>query len=198
MGRGGAEHQGAQRRRNPWPAFLACLPPKVVARGWPQHEVDVARLEGRFEDEAWRVRKDGRLFWANVIMTALYDDTGTRCGFAKITRDSTQRNRLESLEQTARRMTEFLAMLSHELRDPLASIPNAIGVMQTRTLDDPHPDWVTNLLINAMKYARGWPHSCGGPAGSRAGADQQSWSSMTTTMSPTARPCWWRTGATKR
>ena len=67
------------------------------------------------------MRKDGSLFWANVIITALYGDTGTLHGYAKVTRDLTQRNRLESLEQTARRMTDFLAMLGHELRDPLAS-----------------------------------------------------------------------------
>ena len=140
MERRGAEHQGVQRRRNPRRAFLALLPPpEVVERGWPQHELDVARLECRFEDEAWRVRKDRSLFWANVIITALYGDTGTLHGYAKVTRDLTQRNRLESLEQTARRMTDFLAMLGHELRDPRAS-RNAIGVMQTRALDDPHLD----------------------------------------------------------
>jgi len=70
----------------------------------------------------------------------LYDDTGALHDFAKVTRDLTQRNRLESLEQTVRRMTDFLAMLGHELRDPRASIRNAIGVMQTRALDDPHLD----------------------------------------------------------
>jgi CheY-like chemotaxis protein len=128
------------------------------------------------------VRKDGSLFWANVIITALYDDTGTVHGFAKVTRDLTQRNRLESLEQMARRMTDCLAMLGHELRDPLASIRNAIGVMQTRTLDDPHVDWARNVIGRqtshlarivddlldvsriASVHARGWPHSCGGPA----------------------------------
>src|SRR5687768_6680063 len=56
-----------------------------VASGWPDHELEVATREGRFEDEGWRVRKDGSRFWANVVITALRDENGKLLGFSKIT-----------------------------------------------------------------------------------------------------------------
>ena len=55
----------------------AFYPPEAVERGWPQHELEVAEREGRFEDEGWRVRKDGSRFWANVVLTALRNEA--RC-----------------------------------------------------------------------------------------------------------------------
>src|SRR5438552_1025580 len=67
--------------------FSSFYPPDALGRGWPQHELAVARREGRFEDEGWRVRKDGTRFWANVVITALFDPKGQLRGFAKVTRD---------------------------------------------------------------------------------------------------------------
>src|SRR5471030_1816044 len=62
-----------------------------LARGWPAHELERAKTEGRFEDEGWRVRKDGAKFWANVIITAVRNASGQLVGFSKITRDLTER-----------------------------------------------------------------------------------------------------------
>lgn len=59
--------------------------------GKPQWELVIAAKEGRFEDEDWRVRKDGSRFWANVVITALRDYSGKLLGFAKVTRDFTER-----------------------------------------------------------------------------------------------------------
>src|SRR6185312_9486985 len=56
--------------------FSVFYPPDKVAVGFPQHELEVAAREGRFEDEGWRVRADGSQFWANVVITALRDQTG--------------------------------------------------------------------------------------------------------------------------
>lgn len=70
--------------------------PEDVARGWPDEELNRARAEGRFEDEGWRVRKDGSLIWANVVITAVRDETGELVGFSKVTRDLTERRRHES------------------------------------------------------------------------------------------------------
>src|SRR5690606_39110701 len=70
-------------------------PPEDIKRGWPEHELHVATLEGRFEDEGWRIRKDGSRFWANVVITALRDPAGNLTGFSKITRDLTERRRHE-------------------------------------------------------------------------------------------------------
>ena len=64
---------------------------------WPQYELKMATLEGRFEDEGWRVRKDGSRFWANVIITAMRDEQGTLLGFSKITRDLTARRQSEEM-----------------------------------------------------------------------------------------------------
>ena len=72
--------------------------------GWPEHELKVALAEGRFEDEGWRVRKDGSRFWANVVITALRDENGRHLGFSKITRDLTDRKlHEEALRQSEER-----------------------------------------------------------------------------------------------
>ncbi|HEX5864403.1 MAG TPA: MASE1 domain-containing protein, partial [Casimicrobiaceae bacterium] len=79
-----------------------------LARNWPEHELAIARVEGRFEDEGWRVRKDGTRFWANVIISALHDSEHRLRGFAKVTRDLTTRRRIEALEESEQQMNEFL------------------------------------------------------------------------------------------
>jgi PAS domain S-box-containing protein len=107
-----------------------------LERQWPEHELMVARAEGRIEDEGWRVRKDGTLFSANVIISALRGGDGALQGFTKVTRDLTAHRRLEALQESARQMNEFLAMLSHELRNPLASMVNALELMRGRPVAD--------------------------------------------------------------
>jgi PAS domain S-box-containing protein len=100
----------------------------------PQHELDVASRVGKFEEEGWRVRKDGSMFWANVLITAIRENDGTLIGFAKVTRDLTERRnaeqraladarRLAESESANAAKAEFLTAMSHELRTPL----NAIG-----------------------------------------------------------------------
>ena len=99
---------------------------EAIARRWPEHELAVACKTGRFEDEGWRVRKDGTRFWANVVITALHDDAGELYGFAKVTRDLTARMQVEEFRRSERRTNEFLAMLAHELRNPLAPMRTAL------------------------------------------------------------------------
>src|SRR6185312_9288806 len=74
-------------------SFEQFYTPEDLARGWPKRELEIARTEGRVEDIGWRVRKDGTRFWADVIITALRDEHGTLVGFAKVTRDLTERRR---------------------------------------------------------------------------------------------------------
>jgi PAS domain S-box-containing protein len=67
--------------------------PEAVESGFPGKELQIAAEQGRFEDEAWRIRKDGTMFWANVIIAALRDESGKLMGYSKITRDLTERKR---------------------------------------------------------------------------------------------------------
>jgi PAS domain S-box-containing protein len=115
--------------------FSVFYPPDVAASGWPTRELELALELGSFEDEGWRVRKDGSRFWASVVITAVHDHVGRHIGFAKVTRDLTEKRRVRTLEDEGRRITTFIAMLGHELRNPLAPIMNAVSVMQLEHLE---------------------------------------------------------------
>ncbi|MEX3936240.1 PAS domain S-box protein [Paraburkholderia phymatum] len=116
------------------PAAMLYAPEDVTA-GRPQRDLELAAREGRIEVEEWRMRKNGTIFWANVITTALRDPNGTLQGFAKITRDMSRRRRLEELESSSQRMSQFLALLGHELRNPLAPLRNAVSMLQLKSAD---------------------------------------------------------------
>ncbi|MDB4872189.1 MAG: sensor protein [Gemmatimonadales bacterium] len=114
--------------------FSVFYGPEDIAARKPEVELEVATRDGRFEDEGFRLRKDGSRFWANVILTALRDENGELVGFAKVTRDLTERRaneqraladarRLAAAETANVAKSEFLTAMSHELRTPL----NAIG-----------------------------------------------------------------------
>ena len=94
--------------------FSRFYPPEALARGLPAHELEVAKEAGSFEDEGWRVRKDGSLFWANVVITALRDPGGNLLGFSKITRDLTQRR---AHEQALRQSEERFRLLVEGVKD---------------------------------------------------------------------------------
>ena len=110
--------------------FSIFFPPEDQQDGKPERELHEARTHGRFEEEGWRVRKDGSRYWNKVVVTPVYAPDGMLVGYAKVTQDLSQKRRLNELEQSTRRMNQFLAMLAHELRNPLAPIRNAITIMQ--------------------------------------------------------------------
>ena len=116
------------------------------AHGKPERLLAEARERGAVEDESWRVRKDGSLFWANVALTVLHAPNGELRGFAKVTRDMTERKQMEALEEAGRQTQQFLAMLGHELRNPLAPIRNAVGVMRMREIADPQVAYCRDLI----------------------------------------------------
>ena len=101
--------------------------------GRPARLLAQAANEGRVEDEGWRVRNDGTRFWADVVITALRDDAGALIGFAKVTRDLTQRQQAEEerrrldeerirAEEAVRIRDEFFSIASHELKTPLTAL----------------------------------------------------------------------------
>ena len=126
--------------------FSVFYPEEARRKKWPEQELANARAHGRFEDEGPRVRKDGTTFWANVVLSAVFERDGTLRGYAKITRDLTDQRRVEALEEAQRRTNEFLAMLAHELRNPLAPIANALRLLARTPTSDPTELWVRDVL----------------------------------------------------
>ena len=126
--------------------FGAFYPSEAVDKRWPEQALALAREHGRFEEEAPRLRKDGSTFWANVVVTPVYDRDGILIGYAKVTRDLTDRKRVEALEKAERQTSEFLAMLAHELRNPLAPISNALQLLLRKPASDPTEQWVRDVL----------------------------------------------------
>lgn len=79
-----------------------------VADGKPGRNLQIASVEGRCQDEGWRVRKDGSRFWANVVVTALRDETGDLLGFAKVTRDLSEQRQAQDRLQHSQRMLQLV------------------------------------------------------------------------------------------
>jgi PAS domain S-box-containing protein len=88
--------------------FSCFYPAEAVQQGLPEQELKAATKDGRFENEGWRVRKDGKKFWANVIISALRNKDGTLRGFSKVTRDLTERKQAEEqIQQQSREIMEL-------------------------------------------------------------------------------------------
>jgi PAS domain S-box-containing protein len=140
--------------------FARFYPREEVAAGKPKRDLDRAAASGRYEDEGWRVRKDGSTFWANVVFTAIRDQGGNLRGFAKLTRDLTERNKFEAVLTNAKATAEkanlaksdFLSSMSHELRSPLNAI---LGFAQLMESDSPPPTPTQSESIGQILNA-GW------------------------------------------
>jgi len=120
--------------------FSIFYPPEKVAEGFPDYELREAARVGRFEDEGWRVRKDGTRFWANVVITALRNRSGDLIGFGKVTRDLTERRAAEAraiaaarrvaAEEAARRAADEARARSDKLQALTSALGSAHAVQE--------------------------------------------------------------------
>lgn len=163
--------------------FSEFYPEEDKRSGKPARELDIARASGSVEDEGWRIRKDGTRFWANVVITAIFDERRVLRGFTKVTRDMTERKRAEEVQQALleqrearlqaeeerrraeasvraaqeanRAKDEFLMTLSHELRTPLTSILGWARLLPTMKPDDQgFADAIGSINRSAQLQAR--------------------------------------------
>jgi PAS domain S-box-containing protein len=134
------------------PFSILFIPQDIIKRQ-PEYELEVARDKGRSEDERWHLRKAGTQFWASGVVTPLWDEEGKLRGYAKVMRDITARKKAETeLAEANRRKDEFLAMLGHELRNPLAPIMNALQVLRLEKSVSPNGQQATCVLDRQTKH----------------------------------------------
>jgi PAS domain S-box-containing protein len=148
--------------------FSIFYPAADVESGKPEEDLRLARERRSVADQGWRARKNGTLFWADTVITAVFDESGELRGYAKVTRDITERKNAEETqralyeqraarlqaeekhrlaEESARAKDEFIAMVSHELRTPLTSILGWSRMLRMGGLD---PD-TTSEALDAME-----------------------------------------------
>jgi PAS domain S-box-containing protein len=148
QGRVQSWNPGAQRIKGYTPAeivgqdFACFYPPEDRDAGKPAQALEIAATEGRFTEEAWRLRKDGSRFWASVTMTSLKDAQGRITGYAKITRDLTERMEAERA-QRARELSVRLIAAQEEERRHVA-----------RELHDETGQALTLIRMNLSELAR--------------------------------------------
>ncbi|MGV8890254.1 MAG: PAS domain S-box protein [Pseudomonas sp.] len=157
---------GAQRIKGYLPEevigqhFSMFYTPEDREAGEPQRTLDIATREGRFENKAWRVRKDGTRFLAHVVVDPIWGDTGTLLGFAKITRDITEVTQAQqALEQTREALFQAQKMqvigqlsggIAHDFNNLLTVILGNLEIIRKRVGDDSR---ITRLVDNATQGA---------------------------------------------
>jgi PAS domain S-box-containing protein len=139
--------------------FSAFYSAADVASGKTKWELEIAAKEGKYEEEGWRVRKDGTSFWASVLITAVHNHEGKLIGFAKVTRDLTERRaaqeriladarRIAQAEAESRTKSEFLTSLSHELRTPINATLGYTDLMEVGvagTINEQQRDYLARI-----------------------------------------------------
>ena len=141
--------------------FSTFYTPEDRAAGLPETALSLARAEGRFEREGWRVRKDGSRFWASVVIDVIRDDDGDVLGFAKITRDITEKMETQrALEQAREELFQSQKMeaigqltggIAHDFNNLLMAVLGSLEILKKRMPQDLS---LTSLVDNAMQGAQ--------------------------------------------
>ncbi|MBY5587270.1 PAS domain S-box protein [Rhizobium leguminosarum] len=141
--------------------FSTFYTPEDREAGVPQTALDIARAEGRFEREGWRVRKDGSRFWASVVIDVICDEEGDVLGFAKITRDITEKMETQrALEQAREELFQSQKMeaigqltggIAHDFNNLLMAVLGSLEILKKRMPQDLS---LTSLVDNAMQGAQ--------------------------------------------
>ncbi|HTW17004.1 MAG TPA: PAS domain S-box protein [Nocardioides sp.] len=145
--------------------FRVFYPPEVQASRHPEHELQLALRDNHYEEEGWRIRKDGSRFWAHVTITTVRDANGRHVGFAKVTRDVTERLRaaeaLESanlqLQRAADEQAQFLAVTAHELRGPVGVLAMSAETLQrhwSELDEDERDEFLLSMSTSAVQLNR--------------------------------------------
>ena len=124
--------------------FSRFFPAEDIRSGQPEHELKASLAAGQTDSARWHVRKNGTRFWCRSTITPLFDENKQVRSFARVMHDLTdtqaqavQKKRSEDLTETNRSREEFMALLSHELRNPLSPILNALAILRSIKTDDP-------------------------------------------------------------
>jgi PAS domain S-box-containing protein len=136
-----------------------------AGKGAPETELKSAASEERAEAEGWRLRRDGSRFWANVVTTALYDNTGRLCGYGKVMRDITERRQHEQaleeknaeLQAAVEELDAFSFSVSHDLRAPLRAIDGFSRILLKKLatqVDEESRDWLQRVCDNAVQMGQ--------------------------------------------
>jgi PAS domain S-box-containing protein len=136
--------------------------PEDVRRGMPQYELDTARRDGMAEDDLWMLRADGSRFWAAGAVTPIRNGDGELVAYGKILRDRTDqkeqvetlRNQAAALEQADQHKNNFLSTLSHELRNPLAPLVNALQLIRIAQPESAALQYPLELIERQVQFIR--------------------------------------------
>ena len=133
-------------------SFDQLYSPADPATDQPRRQMSAARETGRSEEEGWCLRRDGVSYIARIALTTIGDDQGAPRGFTVMISDLTQSKRVEDLEESERQMIEFLAMLGHELRNPLAPIRNAVSLMNAKDVSPSTLQWSSRVVARQVEH----------------------------------------------